>query len=371
MFLIGIIGEKIMRKSSIRSITTICFVCTAMILMCAFFVDEVHAAKTISGTTSKKEQTVKVKLSKGTSMITVQDTDSWVFAQLQTSGGNKIGTAVNGDNFVADLGQKGSFTVPVKTAGTYYLYLHGENSGATYTIKQYAPSGTLKSGKPKTGTSYADNTSVSYYKIKVPSTGILQVAATDASIRYPGYSKVQLMKGKTTVSGEEHLIKGLGFTTTYGVSKGTYKIGVRSSSELYKITATFRKTGQSAFGKSKKSATPMDREKTYVGVIEAGSKAAKWHKFDIPSKASSKNGAGKRVLTISSQNNNFNLEGGIKFVFVFKKTVDKKEKKVTEAHVLSSDTQSYTFSAWKKKKRTVYVKVIGQDANGSYSLSWK
>ena len=132
MFLIGIIGEKIMRKSSIRSITTICFVCTAMILMCAFFVDEVHAAKTISGTTSKKEQTVKVKLSKGTSMITVQDTDSWVFAQLQTSGGNKIGTAVNGDNFVADLGQKGSFTVlypslyQINPAGVNLQILLGE-----------------------------------------------------------------------------------------------------------------------------------------------------------------------------------------------------------------------------------------------------
>ena len=371
MFLIGIIGEKIMRKSSIRSITTICFVCTAMILMCAFFVDEVHAAKTISGTTSKKEQTVKVKLSKGTSMITVQDTDSWVFAQLQSSGGDKIGTALNGDNFLAELGQKGSFTVAVKTEGTYYLYLHGENSGATYTIKQYSPSGTLKSGKPKTGTSFADNTTVSYYKIKVPSTGTLKVTAVDASCRYPGYSKLQLKKGNSIVSGEEHLIKGLGYTTTYGVSKGTYKIGVRSSSELYKITATFQKVGQSSFGSSKKKAALMGRDKLYSGVIEAGSKKAKWYKFDIPSKASSKNGSGKRVLTISSENNNFNLDGGIKFVFVFKKTVDKKEKKVTETHVLSSDTQSYTFSAWKKKKRTVHVKVIGQDANGSYSLSWK
>ena len=344
---------------------TICCVCIFFFLMCTFFVDESHAAKIINGTTTKKEQTVKVALSKGTSVITVKDTDSWVYGQLQSTGGNKLGTAVNGDTVLSEVGQKKTFTVPVKTAGTYYLYLHGTNKGATYSIQQIGAGGKLKSGSPKVGTSYADNKTVVYYSIHVPSKGKLRVMATDASYRYPGFSKITLKKDGKVLTGEEHLFRGLGNSTVFGVSKGTYSIGVRSSSELYKVTATFNAVRNARSGKTKKLAASIERSTNARGVIQPGTTAARWYKIAIPVRTRK---GQKRTLTLSAVNNNANLKGGFNVRLYIKKS---KKGSIKRTYTLNNSSMTKKIGAL-KKVRNFYIRVSARkNTTGIYTISWK
>ena len=346
---------------------TICCVCVFLVLMCTFFVENSHAAAQVkSGTSTKKEQTIKLTLSQGTCLITVKDADSWVFAQLQKTGDNKKASALNGDVLLANIGQSKSFTVAVKTAGTYYLYLRGVNPGATYSVQQYAAGGTLTSGKPLVATSYGDNASIVYYDITVPGPGALRVTVKDASYRYPGYSKVQLKKGNTFMSGEEHLIKGLGFSTVYGVEKGTYKIGIRSSSELYKVTATFSSVKPTAYGNAKSSAPVVAKGSKAKGVILPVAQEARWYRIDLPA------GTAKRQIHVKALNNNRALAGGIAFTFSYKKKVDGKSTTVNDKHVICNDEQTFTFKSLKTKTRTIYVKAASAEGMcGTYTIDWK
>lgn len=356
-----------MNNRILRSVTAVCFVCVFSVLMCAFFIDDVHAAQVAAGKTTKNEQTFKVKLTEGTALVTVRDYDSWVYAQLQETGSDELGTALNGENVLAEIDQRKSFTVPIRKTGTYYLYLHGVNEGTYYTIQQYTTGGTLKSGSPKTGTSFGDNQTVSFYRIKVPAAGKLRVTVKDASPRYAGYSKIQLKKGDNVVSGEEHLIKGLGFSTVYGVSQGTYYIGVRSSSELYKITATFKSVKQHKYGTKKGNAVLIAKGNEAAGVIEPGDTSARWYRIDLP-----KGKGGKKTITISSDNNNFDLAGGTACTFSYKTKSGKKYQSVSDKYILNTDKQSYQFSTWANKVRTVYVKIAASgNCCGTYTVSWK
>ena len=348
---------------------TICCVCIFLLLMCAFFVDGSYAAQIKSGTTTRKEQTVKLNLKAGAAVITMSDTNSWVFAQLQTTGNNKLAKAVNGEKTIANLGQKKTFTVQVKKEGTYYLYLHGINSGAAYTVQQFYAGGILKSGTPLLGTSYADNKSIIFYSIKVPDTGVLRVTVKDASYLYPGYSKIQLNKGKSHMSGEEHLIKGLGFSTVYGVSKGTYNIGVRSSSELYNITASFSKVATSAYGKTKAGAVLIERTVTTKGIIEPVGQDDRWYKIVLPEKSDKHT---SRKIHVRVLSNNRILDGGIAVTFRYKTTAGGKTQTKTKKHIMNNDEQNFEFKQWKNKTRPVYIKVASAGGlSGLYEISWK
>ena len=332
-----------MNTKTIRSAATIFCVCIFLLLMCAFFVDAAHAASVTSGTTTRKEQTIKMTLKAGVAVITVKDKDSWVFAQLQKAGKHKIGKAVNGEMMLAGLGQQKTFTVQVKDKGTYYLYLHGVNKGASYTVQQFSAGGDLKNGVPKLGTSFADNTSILYYRIEVPGTGTLKVSVKDASYLYPGYSKIQLKKGSSYMSGEEHLIKGLGFATTYGVTKGVYYIGVRSSSELYKITAGYTAVKPAAYGESRSGAAPE--------------------------KSANKT---KSKITVRAVTNNRDLAGGVTFSFRYKTKKKGKYVAATKKCLLNNNEQTFYFGLWAKKARTVYVKVTSTgNASGLYTIKWR
>ena len=348
---------------------TICCVCIFLLLMCAFFVDGSYAAQIKSGTTTRKEQTVKLNLQAGTAVITVSDANSWVFAQLQTTGSHKLGKAVNGEKTVSNLGQKKTFTVQVKKAGAYYLYLHGVNSGAAYSVQQFYPGGTLKSGTPLLGTSYADNKSIVYYTIKVPDTGVLRITVKDASYLYPGYSKIQLKKGNSHMSGEEHLIKGLGFSTVYGLSKGTYNIGVRSSSELYSITATFSRVATSSYGKTKTGAVEIGRNVLTKGIIEPVNQNARWYRVNLPEKSDKHTSRNIHVRVLS---NNRILDGGIAVVFQYKSTTNGETVTKTDKYIMNNDEQDFNFKQWKNKTRPVFIKVASAGGlSGLYEISWK
>ena len=355
-----------MNNRTMRSIMTICCVCIFFFLMCAFFVDASHAASVKSGTTTRKEQTTRVNLSAGTALITVYDNDSWVYAQLQSGGKNKLGTAINGDTLLAELGQKKSFTVPVKKAGAYFLYLHGTNKGATYSVQQIPAGGKLKSGTPRLGTSYADNTTYVFYKIHVPAKGKLRITATDASYRYPGFSKIKLKKKGRLYSGEEYLFRGMGYSTVYGVKKGTYMIGVRSSSELYKITATFTEVVPSKYGKTKSEAAVIERNTPARGVVLAKTSTARWYKITLPE--STRKGQ-KRAITIKASNNNKNLNSGIKAIMLIKKP---KKGFIKRTAVVNNDSFVKKLSVFKNRTRDVYVKVYPKNGTtGTYTITWK
>ena len=345
-------------------------VCIFIILMCTFFVDSADAVTTIcKGTTTKKEETIEMNLSKGTCLVTVSDTDSWVYAQLQKTGGNQIGEALAGEKLLAPLGQEKTFAVRVKKAGTLYLYLHGTNAGASYQVRMVAPGGTLKSGTPLTGTSYGDNTTVVWYKMKVADSGSLKVTVKDSSYRYPGYSKVQLKKNDAVISGDEHLIGGLDYSTVYGVSKGTYYIGVRSSSEIYNITAEFTKLKQAKYGKTKKQSEVIKRKKKAYGIIEPGDATARWYRIDIPDKSS---GEATRTIRIQAQNSNVNTSGGVAVRLHYKRVSNGEYFSEKEEYLLNNSEQELTFKAFKDKVRTVYVRMASaSDASGAYMIYWK
>ena len=334
-----------MNTKTIRSAATIFCVCIFLLLMCAFFVDAAHAASVTSGTTTRKEQTIKMTLKAGVAVITVKDKDSWVFAQLQKAGKHKIGKAVNGEMMLAGLGQQKTFTVQVKDKGTYYLYLHGVNKGASYTVQQL------------------------YYRIEVPGTGTLKVSVKDASYLYPGYSKIQLKKGSSYMSGEEHLIKGLGFATTYGVTKGVYYIGVRSSSELYKITAGYTAVKPAAYGESRSGAAAIARKATAKGIFEPVAQTTRWYRIDLPEKSANKT---KSKITVRAVTNNRDLAGGVTFSFRYKTKKKGKYVAATKKCLLNNNEQTYYFGLWAKKARTVYVKVTSTgNASGLYTIKWR
>ena len=344
-------------------------VCIVLFLMCTFFVGETYAANTVSGTTTKKEQTVQADLSKGAAVITVTDKDSWVYAQLQTSGGNTIGKAVGGANILVKLGQKQTFVVPVKEKKTYYLYLYGTNAGASYSVRNVIRGGTLTSGKAKLSTSYADNKTVIWHTIKVQNSGQLRVTVKDASYRYPGYSKVRLKKDGTLVSGEEHLIKGLGFSTVYGVSPGKYQIGVRSSSELYNITAKLTAISPAAYGKNKNTAPVVAQKTKTYGIIEPGSTYGRWYRVDLPAKTS---GVSRRTIQIKADNSNVETSGGIRFNLQYKKTSNGELVSVKKNYLLNNGKKNLELSAFKDKVRTVYIRVLPKGgASGTYRIYWK
>ena len=358
-----------MKKIITGPLTVFGCVCVILVLMCALFVCESYAAEAVSGTTTKKEQTVEAKLTKGTAVITVSDPDSWVFAQLQKQGGDKIGEALAGEKMLAPFGQEKTFTVRVKKAGTYYLYLHGTNSGAKYTIKTVKAGGTLTSGKAKQGTSFGDNKSVTWYTMKVKKTGQLRVTINDASYRYPGYSKVRLQKDGNLVSEEEHLIKGLSFSTVYGVSAGTYKIGVRSSSELYKIQADFTAMEPAKYGASKKKAVLIKKKNRAYGVIEPGNAEVRWYRIDLPAKTDK---VTKRTIQIKADNSNVNLTGGINFRFQYKSTSDEGLVTMKKGWLLNNYKEDIEFKLFKKDVRTVYIGVESVErASGTYEIYWK
>ncbi len=358
-----------MRKTCVRPAAALGCVCVIMVLMCTFFVGEAYAAGTMSGTTEKKEQAIKVDLPKGAACVTVSDPDSWVFAQIQPEGDGRIGTALEGENMLVDLGMKKTFVVPVKTAGTYYLYLHGTNPGASYSVTPITAGGKLKSGQTKLGTSYANNESVVWHKIKVKKPGRLKVTVKDASYRYPGYSKVKLRKDDKVLTEEDRLVKGLGYTTYYGVSKGTYRVGVRSSSELYNITVTLKEMKKAKYGKAKGDSVEVKRKKKAYGVIVPGNKTERWYKVPVPAK---KKKGKKHSITISVSNNNAVPTGGINVKVYYKKKVDGKEQTIKETYLLNNSKKTLKISPFKKKNRNVYIGIASAEgATGTYSIYWK
>ncbi len=358
-----------MKRVFTRPAAVFACVCIAMCLMCTFFVDEADAADVVSGKTAKKEQTVKVKLSKGAAVITVSDADSWVFAQLQKTGGDTIGEALGGEKLLASLGMEKTFVAPVKKEGTYYLYLHGTNDGAKYSVRSVKSGGTLTSGKAKTSTSFADNETVVWHTIKAAKAGQLRVTVKDASRRYPGYSKVRLKKDGVLLTQEEHLVKGLGYSTVFGVSKGTYKIGVRSSSELYKITAEAKALKIAECGGAKGDAVQVAKKTRICGKIEPGDVTESWYKAVLPERKAS---GEKRVLTISAENNNAVTSGGISVKVSYKEK--KNGELVTESkeYLLNNSKKSLEISALKNKKNNVFIRVkAAEGATGTYTVYWK
>ena len=358
-----------MKDQILRSMAVLGCVCILMVLMCTFFNENTYAATAASGSTKKKEQTIKVTLEKGASIVTVKDADSWVFAQIQSTGSDKIGEALGGERLLAPLGQQKTFVVPVKTAGDYYLYLHGTNDGASYTVETVKCGGTIKNGKAKLSTSYANNKSVVWHKITINGTGKLKVTVNDASYRYPGYSKVRLKKDDTLISGEEYLIKGHKYSTVYGVSKGTYKIGVRSSSELYKITATLTERVPAKYGTSKKAAPVIAKTTDTYGIIEPGDTSTRWYRIDLPKKTDANP---TRIIRLEAGNSNVDTTGGVNFKLYFKSSSNGELVSVTENHMLNNAAKNLTFKLFKSQVRTVYIKVNAlKGASASYRIYWK
>ena len=166
--------------------------------------------------------------------------------------------------------------------------------------------------------------------------------------------------------GEEYLFRGMGYSTVYGVKKGTYMIGVRSSSELYKITATFTEVVPSKYGKTKSEAAVIERNTPARGVVLAKTSTARWYKITLPE--STRKGQ-KRAITIKASNNNKNLNSGIKAIMLIKKP---KKGFIKRTAVVNNDSFVKKLSVFKNRTRDVYVKVYPKNGTtGTYTITWK
>gem|GEM_PF-5649583 len=336
------------------------------LLMCAFLIEDANAAVK-KGTTTRKEQTVKVELKKGVCVIIVKDKDSWVYAHLQKRGGNKKRAAIAGRNVIAPRGKRGTVAVPIREKGTYYVYLHGKNKGAKYTVRRYAPGGTLKNKVPKLGTSYMDNTTYAYYKFVSPGRGKLRIQVKDASYHYPGYSRVRLRKNKKDLVADESLISGYGYATTYGIGKGVYYIGVRSSSEVYRILAKYSRIKTRNGGKTMAEARDITKPKKVRGVIFTGNKDPKWYKILLPKSKKGK----KATLRFGASNNNADIYSSVQVRVYYYVKKNKKYKLRHKTFDLDNSSDIMDIKMRRKRTRKVFIRIKGmKGVSGTYKVSW-
>ena len=161
----------------------------------------------------------------------------------------------------------------------------------------------------------------------------------------------------------------MGYSTVYGVSKGTYKIGVRSSSELYKITATFKAISPAAYGKSKKKAAVVAKKTKAFGIIEPGDSNVRWYKVELPKKTDK---VKKKTVQLKVENSNVNTAGSISFYTYFTKKIDGETFNMTKECALNNNAEKLEFSLLSSKKRIIYIKAVSVGgASGTYSIYWK
>lgn len=256
--------------------------------------------------------------------------------------------------------------------GTYYLAFTlksvSQPASMKFEVQSIPLGGTLTSGQWFYGSDYhADEDSMAFYKVTVPSTGYLTVNMKDPTNQNESYDIQLLDSSKTKYyymdyegGRYEPVNEDNSYTTNIGVKKGTYYIAVNTSAPYYQIMATFHKVSLSATGAYKYYARSMKKGYSKRGVLAVSSSASNWYKITLNKK--------KTVRLYAST---LTGRGGSCKEARLKVTVYKGNKVVKSRYFSYASPSGYVISK-KLSKGTYYVKVSRyMGGNGWYSLTWK
>ena len=322
-------------------------------------------ALTPIGTTSPGTNTIGVKsgnkyMTKGTLIIDMlNDTSSsdWVYCSVHNAANN----AQVGSIYATPNGIVKSATIPITTAGNYYLRLSSYSYSVTGKSYSSAIQAAFIPGANKTNLS--NNVPIivgqtaaqtDQFTFKAVNTGYIQVATNEScDVTLCNSSGKALSKADWLYpSGSKYPV--------YGVTKGkSYIINTKMSSNydgFYAINV--KNTKIATKGASKKSkAKTLKKKKTLKGTVTAGSSRVNWYKFKLN----------------STKNPVFTFKGNANDKIMIK--VYKGKKLVTGGTVtLSAYNNGGTYKAYGDwTKGTYYIKVYrgNKYSSGYYSVKWK
>ncbi len=325
----------------------------AMLLLSGALAATAQAQDYSRTTSGSGYETYPIYLDKGAVRLTVgsSNTRSTGGISYDQAGNNVLlGTGTT----AIPAGSSKTVYAGVKTAGTYYLIIGSDEAGATATVKQYGTDKTLKNKVAVESSSQGDNTSVSYYKVKVKKKGYLSVSISDIQNMYTT-SRISICNSKKkSVTGGFQLISNSDGVKAVGVKKGTYYIAVKSYAPVYRIQYAFHKVSAKSATKKSKAVT-IKKGKKAKGVLIAGGKA-QWYKFK-----QTKN----KKFSINIVSKGFGPDMAV--------TVYRYNKKMGTWTMYAPKSSGPLVSTGNLHTGTYYVKVAPKKkgASGYYTLKWK
>lgn len=230
----------------------------------------------------------------------------------------------------------------------------------TVDVKAYSYNGENRAltSKQWSGVYTADYKDVVYHKVTIPKNGYMKVEGQ----REDNYGfNIELCNGnKKSINPKKvYLSNSNGFTTYYGVKKGTYYIKVENISNPYKLRYIFASVSDQA-GASKAKAVTIEKGKAKTGLVYITDVKAKadWFKVKLTKKQTLK-------LTITSKYNDtlcYQVIPADSKTTLFNDTI---RPKLGTQTISSSD---------KLPAGTYYIKVTknySSDASGYYSIKLK
>lgn len=232
-----------------------------------------------------KNEVVQYTLDKGTYVLTLKS-DATAYGELFTSESDAkagTGSSVVTNSYVSVDSTNTSKTkiIKVTKGDEYYLSLNSNDDSTKVeaSIDEVKNGGTLTLNKTMYGSSNGNNEDVSYYKLKLANSGLIDLSLAGY---YGGASYIKVCNSKKkSISGSwmyapsnSKLLKSI------GLKKGTYYIAVKSYEDVYSIQASFSKLTK--LGGSKKStATSLKKSKT-VKSLSLQSGSTSWFKYKNP-----------------------------------------------------------------------------------------
>lgn len=246
---------------------------------------------------------------------------------------------------------KGSHTLAFSLykKGTYARF-YTTYAPATMNITAGTSQKTYILGRP------ADYSTESYFKIKAPGKGRLDLVMGDGIRDNYIYYKTAGFSGFETLKPNDA-------GRTIGVKSGVYTFSVKSSTPLYGVVVKYNKVTESKFGTKKSKAKSIKKNKTRKGLIITNAKKSHWYKF--------KNTKTKKVrITVKCYISAGNSYGGLKVTLY--------DKRGSFGSRIIYPGESYTFKPYtigkgsKLVKGTYRIKVQSYNGgNGYFTVKWK
>lgn len=221
-----------------------------------------------------------------------------------------------------------------------YLNITAASSAKTYVL-----------GRP------ANSSTVSSFKVKVPSNGYLDLTMGDDLGKWSVYFK-------TSGFSDYEYLSSSDARRYVGVKKGTYTISVKSYTPIYGVKIKFNKVKEAKYGTKKSKAKTIKRNKTIKGLIITNKKKAHWYKFKNPKLK-------KVTITIKGKTNGGGKYGGYKI------TMYDKRGSIGTTYISSSHPsvtiKPYTLGKGNKLVKGTYrLKVQSyKGGSGYFTVKWK
>lgn len=270
----------------------------------------------------------------------------------------KTATADNGAKMKEyAVSQAGTYTVkfnllsPSGTTSIYFAALYVPYTGSAFK----APSGSFSKYHYVAG--HGNSSTVSTFKITVPTKGRLKLDLCDAEGDYSVYMK-------TSGFGDYEYVSSSNIRRTIGVKKGTYTFSVKSNAPVIAYRARFYKVTESKYGSKKSKAASMKKTKTKKGLIVANKKKTHWYKFKNPKLQ-------KVKVIISTSINGGGKYGGIKVTLYDKRgTIG---SRIIYPDTAKTILKPYTLGKNNRLVKGTYkIKIESyKTGNGYFTVKWK